>query len=102
MQILLKALFLLAIHAFLRLGEPVVRDNLHTNLVLQQTDVIFQLNPGIRGVKLLLKHFKHKKDQSAVVIFVESQPTSAYFPVKQLIQYLTISRHETGSLFFIF
>ncbi|MCG8048418.1 MAG: hypothetical protein JAY66_22475 [Candidatus Thiodiazotropha taylori] len=98
LRILLKTIFLTAFNAFLRLGEITVRDPHHTHLVLQRSDVTLN-SADVPGAQIILRHFKHKKDQNPVVIFVKALPSSPYCPVKHLSQYLNAFQHVSGPLF---
>lgn len=95
---MLKAIYLLAFHAFLRLGEIVVCDQQHIDLVIQRQDVSQQLT-AIPGLQLVLRYFKHKKDQNPIVIFVKANASSPFCPVSHMSRYLNIFRHMSGPLF---
>ena len=60
LRILLRALFLLAFHAFLRLGEVAVKSSQKSHLVLERQDVTFDYNgPQLAAAQIIMrKHIK--------------------------------------------
>ncbi|XP_078329270.1 integrase/recombinase xerD homolog isoform X1 [Crassostrea virginica] len=100
LRILLRALFLLAFHAFLRLGEVAVKSSQKSHLVLQRQDVTFDYNgPQLAAVQIIMRKHKTNKDHSPLVISLQSIPNSPYCPVNALFEYLNSAKHTSGPLF---
>lgn len=100
-RILLKAIFLLAFHAFLRLGEILVRSSEDFGKVVQVQDVSFQIQNGVpTSVDLVLRHFKNIRNNQPVTISIETNRTNPQFcPVAILVTYLKHFNHLSGPLF---
>ncbi|XP_061195017.1 integrase/recombinase xerD homolog [Saccostrea echinata] len=99
-HIMLKALFLLCFHAFLRMGEVTVKQGIAHNKVIQVQDVTFQYkgqNPC--SVQLVLRHFKTQKMNEPIIICLESSPNSEICPVNALCVYQSQFSHISGPLF---
>jgi integrase len=92
---LLKAVFLLAFHAFLRLGELAIRNRAQFGNVLQKNDVVFD----DQGVQIVLRHFKNIKNNQPVTIFLSPSISETICPVRALQQYVELATHTTGPLF---
>ena len=100
LRILLRALFLLAFHAFLRLGEVAVKSSQKSHLVLQRQDVTFDYNgPQLAAVQIIMRKHKTNKDHSPLVISLQSIPNSPYCPENALFEYLNSAKHTSGPLF---
>lgn len=57
--LLLKALFLMAFHGFLRLGELVIKAKSQSDKVIQRSDVHFEAAHGrLKQVQVILKKIK--------------------------------------------
>lgn len=70
---LLKALFLLAFHAFLRLGEITTKSPASAHKVLQRSDVQFEYKDSfLKGVQIVMKEFKTNKNHTPIVISIKS------------------------------
>ena len=93
---MLKAFYLLAFHAFMRLGELAVRSPQQVDKVLQRIDVSF---PSSDNCQLILRHFKNMKDNQPLTINLSANKTCKYCPVHALQAYLLKSKHEKGPLF---
>jgi hypothetical protein len=98
-RILLKAFFLLAFQAFLRIGELATKNNNHEK-VLQRSDVSFIYSDhGLAGVSITLKHFKTNTENKPITFEIHSNPHSNFCPVSSLKQYLDHFGHTSGPLF---
>lgn len=95
-RIMLKALFLTAFHAFMRLGELVPRSGKESHKVLQRPDV--SLSPNV-SVSFTLRHFKTNKDSSPIVISIQANPASSACAVAALHEYMRVFTHTAGPLF---
>lgn len=93
---LLKALFLLAFHAFLRLGELIAKSKVSYNTVVQRSDVHFDES---RSVVFRLKNFKTKQTSSPITIQLTALPEPSFCPVANLKAYLTEFPNQQGPLF---
>lgn len=98
-RLLTRTVFLLAFHAFMRLGELVIRSPAKANLVLQRSDVSFNSASGKVSAQLILRDFKHNTEKTPVIICLNAGPNAEFCPVRSLMQYVSIFRHQTGPLF---
>ena len=100
LRTLLRALFLLAFHAFLRLGEVAVKSLQKSHLVLQRQDVTFEYDgPRLASVQIIMREHKTNKDHAPLVISLQAIPDSPFCPVNALFVYLNCSKHTSGPLF---
>ncbi|XP_062605442.1 uncharacterized protein LOC134267234 [Saccostrea cucullata] len=80
-RIMLKAIFLLAFNAFLRLGELVVKTKGSLNTVIQREEVSFEFsNNSPSAVVLLLKNFKTNKKKDLFQIHLRALDNSDMCP----------------------
>lgn len=71
---LLKALFQLSFHAFLRLGEITTKSPTSAHKVLQRSDVQFEYkNSVLQGVQIVMKEFKTNKKSHTHCYFSASE-----------------------------
>ena len=99
-RLLLKAIFLLCFHAFLRMGEAVVKNKAKRREVIQLSDVTFQTaGKKLVGMQLVLHNFKTKKDSTPTIITLETNVNEKLCPVKALHSYQSIFKHNFGPLF---
>lgn len=88
-QVLLKAIFLLAFNAFLRLGEILVRDPDSKCKVLQKSDVLIYYDKGCpSSANITLRHYKNMKNNQPITISISSQDISDLCPVLALHIYI--------------
>ncbi|XP_061194816.1 integrase/recombinase xerD homolog [Saccostrea echinata] len=98
-RLLLKAFYLLAFQAFLRIGELATR-SANSNHVLQRSDVSFRVSNGIlSGVTIVMKHFKNNTEQKPVTLHLSNSSSITFCPVKALYDYTTHFAHTSGPLF---
>lgn len=97
-QSLLRAMFLLAFHAFLRIGEITTRRPTDSDKVLQSHDVSWQRDHGsVTGISVSMTLYKHSNmHPKTIFIPVTNGP---FCPVASLSAYLTRSGHCDGPLF---
>lgn len=100
LRILLRSLFLLAFHAFLRLGEIAVKSLHDSQSVLQRSDVSFEYtNSVVSAVQIIMREYKTNKHHAPLVISLQAIPNSPFCPVNALYEYLDYSKHNSGPLF---
>lgn len=99
---LLKAMYLLAFYAFLRVGEFT---NSITTLkrddpILSVDDICFQYtNNVLSGVEIRFTHFKHSKNSAQTVYISCCRHEDDRCPVHALFQYLELRKARSGPLF---
>ena len=95
LRLLLQSMFLLAFHAFLRIGEITVHSR-HNNgrSIIKFSDVTI----GNTGIALVMSHFKHNTSKQPVTL-TNSQTSDAYCPVHALSQFLKLRGTFDGPLF---
>lgn len=98
-RLITRTVFLLAFHAFMRLGELVVRKPSKVHSVLQRSDITFLSSPGTGGVQITLRNFKYNHEKTPVIIFLQANADPRYCPVASLLHYLEVFRHKSGPLF---
>lgn len=100
LRILLRALFLLAFHAFLRLGEVAAKTLNNSKHVLQRSDVTFQYTGSkLSAVQIIMREYKTNKHHNPLVLSVQAIQGSPFCPVQALFEYLQYSNHSAGPLF---
>ena len=100
LRILLRSLFLLAFHAFLRLGEIAVKSLHYSQCVLQRSDVSFEYtNSVVSAVQIIMREYKTNKHHTTWVISLQAIPNSPFCPVNALCEYLDYSKYTSGPLF---
>lgn len=98
LRLLLRAVFLLAFHAFLRLGEITVKSLKSKHQVLQRSDVTFNQS-SLSEVQIVMRDYKTNKHKSPLIISIQACSDSAYCPVRALHNYLQLFQHTSGPLF---
>lgn len=96
-QTMLKAMYLVAFHAFLRVGEfTTSSSSLSNNLLI--SDVKFSYSGcRLEGFELQMSNYKHCKGDTKV-LFVRAN-SSSYCPALALKEYLKLRQTSTGPLF---
>jgi sporulation protein YlmC with PRC-barrel domain len=98
-QLFLKAIFALAVYAFLRIGEITTKNNLDGSKVLQVSNVSFNdEDKDINGLSVVITNYKHS-DLHAKSIFIPLEIGNAACPVKAVHNYLSTFGHTKGSFF---
>lgn len=96
---LLKAMFLLAFHAFLRVGEITVRSNksLDPNTIRAEDCIVMFRHGQPSSLNITLRNSKHNQNKT----FHISIPTTntKNCPVLAMHNYLKLARPSTGALF---
>ncbi|XP_022302388.2 uncharacterized protein LOC144627038, partial [Crassostrea virginica] len=97
---LLRSLFLLAFHAFLRLGEITTKSTADAHKVLQRSDLHFEYNgSSLKSVQIVMRDFKTNKNHTPIIISLQAMHDSSFCPVQALFEYLHMSKHTSGPLF---
>ena len=96
MEILMQAMFTLALFALLRIGEIAVKRGNLSSKVLQLCNVSWQNNKRILIIVLL--HFKHNSSGTPVTLELREQ-SNAICPVTIMSKYLSIRSSKQGPLF---
>lgn len=97
---LYKAMYLLAFHAFLRVGE--ITSNMNSKPCLSFSSIEFELmtNREPIGMKLTLKEFKHHRGKDPIIFHLSSsQSDSDLCPVKAMWDYCSVRGSLDGPLF---
>mgnify|MGYP003692077389 CR=1 FL=1 len=85
LRILLRALLLLAFHAFLRLGEVAVK----SSAKVSSCSIVYK-GPQLAAAQIIILKHKTNKDHFPLVIFLQSIPNSPYCPVNAPFEYLKL------------
>lgn len=90
---LLKALFQLSFHAFLRLGEITTKSPTSAHKVLQRSDVQFEYKDSVlRDVQIVKKEFKTNKNHTLIVISLQA---NGGFSVQCKLSWITLTCQST-------
>ncbi len=97
---LFQAMFLLAFHAFLRIGEITVRNLSQSHTIVQLGDVQFTtLSEERPALELTLRHFKGNVNRQPVTIVIPFSTQPQFCPVLALRKYIAIRGSHPGPLF---
>jgi len=101
LRIMLRAIFLLAFHALLRLGEIVAKSYADYGKILQREDISISYKDGHpTSLSFTLRHSKTIKNNQSVHISIESQSNLPQVcPVLAMDHYLKMCRPTQGPLF---
>lgn len=94
-QLALKAMFLLAFYAFLRVGEISTKSGSDTKQVLQVGDISFDRE---KGMSLTMTYYKHS-DLHPKTIYIPICADNITCPVIHVHHYLSQFGHSSGPLF---
>ena len=98
-QLALKAMFLLAFYAFLRVGEISTKSGSDTKQVLQVGDISFDReNSSLKGMSLTMTYYKHS-DLHPKTIYIPICANNITCPVIHVHHYLSQFGHSSGPLF---
>ncbi|CAG2189540.1 unnamed protein product [Mytilus edulis] len=98
-QLALKAMFLLAFYAFLRVGEISTKSGSDTKQVLQVGDISFDReNSTLKGMSLTMTYYKHS-DLHPKTIYIPICADNITCPVIHVHHYLSQFGHSSGPLF---
>ena len=101
-QLCISAMFMLAFHGFLRIGEITVRSGVPAEHVIQRKDLVVVPGSTRHGkakpsLQLTIRHGKHQKVGKPIVLEIDSQ--SRECPVTHICRYLKTRGQSTGPLF---
>ena len=99
-QLCIAAMFMLAFHGFVRIGEITLRPGISSQHVLQRSDLVIVSGGNTSAepsLQLTIRHAKHQQVNRPVVLQITSQPSKC--PVVKLIRYLRIRGTSAGPLF---
>ena len=98
---LLRAMFLLCFHVFLRMGEICPKSRYSSELVIQRHDLSFTYDAGKTvGASFVLRHFKNNLKQLPMTLFLPLNLDNVQCcPVKAIQCYCMEYKHTAGSLF---
>ena len=96
---LLKAMYLLAFHAMLRVGEFTSK-SLHSTPILKAEDVHFKFKnlPEPYAFELKISGYKHSQGRTTT-LFIEQNENANSCPVRSLWAYFKLRGHTVGPLF---
>ena len=96
---LLKSMFSMAFHGFLRIGEMIPRARKLACQALSINDI--ELHPKANSFLVTLRQFKHSAKQGAQTITIRQDKcfSKQYCPVRTLRKYLAVRGHKPGPLF---
>ena len=93
-------MFLLAFHAFLRIGEITVRSKDNVNLIMLEKKITFDhLQSDQPFIVLRMTNFKHNASKQTVTLQIQSQKNVKFCPVHHLLKYLDMRGKAFGPLF---
>ena len=95
---LLKAMFLLTYHAFLRIGELTVRGPGCAHKVVQQNHIRFTTANGREALELTMLEYKHS-DLTPKTLNIATHIDQSLCPVHALKSYLALRKGNNGPLF---
>lgn len=100
LQILLKAMYLTAFHAFLRVGE-ITQTTSGAQNNLQFQSIEFQLKSSVApdAVEIHMKNFKHNTGKSCHILLINKQTNKDMCPVTALWEYCKLRGPGEGPLF---
>lgn len=99
-KLLYQAMFTLAFHCFLRVGEFTVRDQKQHNNILQLGDLTFTtVDVDQVALQLTLRFYKGNTGRTPFHIIVRRYPSSPWCPVSILRNFLAVRGSSPGALF---
>ena len=98
-RVLLRAMFLLAFHAMLRVGEFTVKSSF-AKPILKAEDVVFKFNNSAEpfAFELKLTGYKHSQGRTTT-LFIEQNKNVNICPVRSLWSYFKVTGFTTGPIF---
>ena len=101
LRVMLKAMYLLAFHALLRIGEFTLKTSSKVTSILKRTNVNFQFGASSSlptHLEVFLSGYKHSHGHSTTLL-IQSNVDTLLCPVKALWTYLSICNSIDGPLF---
>ena len=99
LQICIAAMFMLAFHGFLRIGEITVRPGVLAEHLIQRSDLLIvpPRDRVISSLQLTIRHAKHQHVDRPIALEIKSQSHNC--PVVQICRYLRTRGSSPGPLF---
>ena len=98
-QLCIAAMFMLAFHGFLRIGEITVRPGVSSDHVVQRSDLVIVSNRNRSSLQLTIRHAKHQAVGRPIVLEIHAQANNC--PVSHVGQYLNTRGPSPGPLFIL-
>ena len=98
---LFAAMFQIAFHGFLRIGEIVLRNSAQqaTTILQAQNTTFYMLNDTVSSVQITLINWKHNYSNQPTNIIIKGKPNSEFCPCQSLVQYFRLRGFTNGPLF---
>ena len=93
----ISAMFMLAFHGFLRIGEITKRPGVPVDNLIQLQDLKFVSGSHKPSMQLSIRHYKHQHSSRLVVLEIEAK--SHHCPLIVMKRYLRIRGSTSGPLF---
>ena len=95
---MLKAMFLLAFHAFLRVGEMTKTGSKQSHfLLLRNINLIRDKQANLQNVEISIPHYKHSSGHSNTLLVSKNKWSPSLCPIAALDDYLTLRKHSNAS-----
>ena len=94
---MLRCMFLIAFHAFARIGEITVSHG--QNNVLHFKDVKLTVQSAVQTLLVTFRNFKHNNLGRPFTIILKNQPDINFCPVRAFISYASLRGNKEGPLF---
>ena len=94
-----RAMFAIAFHGFLRIGEVTVRSLSAPSHVLQLADCTLHSTLARHGVELTLTHFKGNTTRAPFAVLIPPSAEGRHCPMAIMTHYLTLRGNRPGPLF---
>lgn len=98
-RFLFRAMFSIAFHGFLRIGEITIRSHSAPHRALQLNECIVHASSPRRGVELTLTNFKGNTNRAPFSILIPPCAQPQYCPVAITSEYLSLRGNKPGTLF---
>ena len=98
-KFLFSAMFILAFHAFLRVGEFTANSPAHASKIVQFSDISSVLADGKPALQLSLRFFKGNTSRAPFSIVIPPSPNSPWCPVSVLQLFILARGPACGPLF---
>lgn len=98
-QKLFTAMFLLAFHAFLRIGEITVRGKENPNLLQLENISVQSSQTKSPTIVVMMSNFKHNASKQTVALHIQSQRHNKFCPVTHFNNFLHLRGGKSGPLF---
>lgn len=97
-QKLFTSMFLLALHAFLRIGKITVRGKENPNLLWLENISVQSFQTKSPTIVVMMSNFKHNASNQTVALHIQSQRHKSFCPVTHFNKYLHLRGGSSGPL----